>query len=216
MDSSQEAISRVIGNPGGQTREITAPKARALLRELANLTDPGEQNLLRFERHFGDWIKTFTSSSLKMGSQRRTYDTPIAGMGLILSAVWSRFGLILSFGGKLRNAWEQPTVPRREIGMLVMLLEIAQLYSEATGKWFALMDEPMAIVMLEAIHSADRMRICGNPQCPAPYFIASRRSQKFCCDACALPAQREYKRKWWNEHRAKKRKAGRAKVLSPK
>lgn len=48
--------------------------------------------------------------------------------------------------------------------------------------------------------SADRARYCNNPDCPAPYFFARRRTQKYCSDACALPAQREFKRKWWKEH----------------
>jgi hypothetical protein len=47
---------------------------------------------------------------------------------------------------------------------------------------------------------ADRLRICGNEECPAPYFIARRRSQKYCSDDCSAPSQRELKRRWWDEH----------------
>jgi hypothetical protein len=48
----------------------------------------------------------------------------------------------------------------------------------------------------------DRARHCQNgADCPAPYFIAAKRWQKYCSDACAVPAQRAAKRKWWNEHR---------------
>ena len=42
--------------------------------------------------------------------------------------------------------------------------------------------------------------VCGNSACPAPYFFAQRRSQKYCSEECAAPAQREFKRKWWSEH----------------
>jgi hypothetical protein len=45
-----------------------------------------------------------------------------------------------------------------------------------------------------------RTSICGNFDCPAPYFFARRRSQKYCSGECAAPAQREFKRKWWSEH----------------
>ncbi len=60
--------------------------------------------------------------------------------------------------------------------------------------------DPFAQVLLRAVDVADRMRRCLNPACPAPYFIGRRRSQRYCSDACALPAQREFKRIWWREH----------------
>jgi hypothetical protein len=40
-------------------------------------------------------------------------------------------------------------------------------------------------------------RLCANRECPASYFLPRRRSQKYCSDVCALPAQREFKRRWW-------------------
>jgi len=49
----------------------------------------------------------------------------------------------------------------------------------------------------EALH-------CLNAECPSPYFFRARKSQQYCSPECAKPAQREAKRKWWNEHRAKK------------
>jgi hypothetical protein len=58
---------------------------------------------------------------------------------------------------------------------------------------------------------ADRFRICANEFCPARYFIAPYRSQKFCGKDCSGPAQREAKRKWWADHgeeRRRKRKKG--------
>lgn len=53
----------------------------------------------------------------------------------------------------------------------------------------------------------DKLRRCPNPTCPAPYFFATKKGQKFCSTACAEPAQRESKRKWWNENRAVKKSA---------
>lgn len=60
--------------------------------------------------------------------------------------------------------------------------------------------DEFALVLLRGMHVADLMRLCPNPTCPAPYFIAKRRSQKYCSDACSLPAQREFKKAWWREH----------------
>lgn len=45
--------------------------------------------------------------------------------------------------------------------------------------------------------SASRTRKCANSECITPYFFANRRTQKYCCDACAKPAEREAKRRWW-------------------
>jgi hypothetical protein len=49
----------------------------------------------------------------------------------------------------------------------------------------------------------DKIRRCPNPTCPAPYFFATKRAQKFCSTPCAEPAQREAKRRWWSENRGK-------------
>ena len=91
--------------------------------------------------------------------------------------------------------------------------------TEATRSDWVISDaaiDEFALVLLRAMHIADRMRYCQNPSCPAPYFLAKRRSQKYCSDACSLPAQREFKRAWWQDHgeewrakRAKKKEAKR-------
>jgi hypothetical protein len=63
-----------------------------------------------------------------------------------------------------------------------------------------------------------RTSVCRNSACPAPYFFAVRTSQKYCSDACAAPAQREFKKNWWAKHgahwratRGTKRKQGKKK-----
>jgi hypothetical protein len=45
-----------------------------------------------------------------------------------------------------------------------------------------------------------RTRVCGNRECPAPFFIAGRRSQKYCSEKCAGVFQQQAKRAWWREH----------------
>lgn len=53
----------------------------------------------------------------------------------------------------------------------------------------------------------DKLRRCPNPTCSTPYFFATKKGQKFCSTVCAIPAQRAAKRKWWNEHRAPKKRS---------
>jgi hypothetical protein len=56
------------------------------------------------------------------------------------------------------------------------------------------------LVLIRAFHALDRMRYCLNPECPAPYFFAKKRRQKYCTEECAGAGQRESKRIWWAEH----------------
>ena len=42
-------------------------------------------------------------------------------------------------------------------------------------------------------------KVCANPDCVAPYFIAGRATQRYCSDGCAQVFQREWKRRWWKE-----------------
>jgi hypothetical protein len=66
---------------------------------------------------------------------------------------------------------------------------------------------PFEQMLAHFMKAADRARHCNNPDCLTPYFFAKRRSQKYCSDACALPAQREFKRRWWAEHGEARRRA---------
>jgi hypothetical protein len=79
--------------------------------------------------------------------------------------------------------------------------EVLSTEGEQARKLWAISEaDAFAQVLLRAIDASDRMRRCANPDCPAPYFIGLRRSQRYCGDTCALPAQREFKRIWWREH----------------
>lgn len=62
---------------------------------------------------------------------------------------------------------------------------------------------PFEQVMVHFQRIGENARHCPNPECPAPYFFARRRQQRYCSEVCAEPAQREAKRRWWNANRAK-------------
>lgn len=74
---------------------------------------------------------------------------------------------------------------------------------------------PLALALAVSELGPD-MAVCGNPECPNRYFLKSRKTQRFCDrPACAVYGQREYKRKWWNEH-GKEWKETREKTSSAK
>jgi len=52
-----------------------------------------------------------------------------------------------------------------------------------------------------------RMKMCANNECPAPYFIAKRKDQKYCERGdCTAEAQRARARKYWNSKGAQLRR----------
>lgn len=59
--------------------------------------------------------------------------------------------------------------------------------------------ELAALYLSRNLHHA---RYCPGPECLAPYFFVERKG-KYCSSACLLPIQRESKRRWWQENRAK-------------
>jgi hypothetical protein len=144
--------------------------------------------------------------------QRCRKDTPIAiGPGHNLDAV-KKVQQVLAM------AWHRPTVLSRQLCILQLLATyigstgfvVEKAVHEGNELWASKLQpsvDPFLLVGLRALQVADRMKYCPNPSCAAPYFIAKRRSQKYCCDTCALPSQREFKRQWWAEHGNAWRKA---------
>jgi hypothetical protein len=58
-------------------------------------------------------------------------------------------------------------------------------------------DDLWRALSLAFIGFSDRMRKCQNPTCDAPYFLATRRDQRYCSEKCArLVANRT----WWKKH----------------
>jgi hypothetical protein len=58
-----------------------------------------------------------------------------------------------------------------------------------------------------------RAKHCINPDCVAPYFLSEKKGQKYCSDACCVPALRAAKLRWWDTNRkGKPRKTKRRKA----
>ncbi len=54
--------------------------------------------------------------------------------------------------------------------------------------------------LYQLFRQSSRAKVCGNPSCPAPYFIANKATQRYCSDSCAQVYQQQWKRNWWSEH----------------
>lgn len=53
-------------------------------------------------------------------------------------------------------------------------------------------------------------KVCANPDCPASYFIAGRKTQRYCSEKCSGVLQRAHKLRWWNEHGKESRSSKRS------
>lgn len=64
---------------------------------------------------------------------------------------------------------------------------------------------PFEEVMFRFQMIAHKVRCCANPECPARYFLTTKKGQRYCSSLCSAPAQKEAKRRWWNERGSKQR-----------
>jgi hypothetical protein len=52
---------------------------------------------------------------------------------------------------------------------------------------------------------AFKTRFCPNPECKNPFFIATKKGQKFCTPECARPSMLASKRQYWKTRREQER-----------
>ncbi len=108
----------------------------------------------------------------------------------------------------LRAAWDAPDSRHRLWWLYRAREQYHNAMNETLPPEFTTTDVPEptafeATVFHFQMKLADKARHCLNPICPAPYFFAVKKGQKYCSPECALPAQQESKRLWWQRNRAK-------------
>jgi hypothetical protein len=187
---------------------ISGSEAKKFLMELANLRDDA---VARFQKRFGALLPQlsgviFVTTLIDNKSREATDEEKKQSKEL-----W-----ILELRNLVRRLWIEPDLRTKRYG--VFLLWKWAMFSKGWVEQRIPSSLPPPSPFEQAIQllidAADLVRYCGNPDCFNPYFFASRRSQKYCQDACAKPAQREFKRQWWAEHgeewRATRKKASKA------
>lgn len=173
---------------------ITPAEAKRFLTEFANLSD---ESVERFQKRFGDLLPRGPSGGFKfhMSDNSISYYTEE-------EIKKSKEDTILELRNQVRRVWIEPDLRTKRYGVFLLWKAAMFTLTWAEQEIPDGLPEPspfeQAIQLL--IDAADLVRYCGNPECFTPYFFASRRNQKYCSDACAKPAQREFKRQWWAEH----------------
>ena len=102
----------------------------------------------------------------------------------------------------LRRAWRGETNALAEIQKWVNLYLVTSL-KFVDGRIEAEPSDLLGSIFLLFLrdHLSSNTAICENPECPSPYFIRGRNSQKFCEDGpCKAYGARIRANRWWQEH----------------
>lgn len=193
---------------------ISAARAEEFLHELANLSDDSGA-IMRFKKLFPDILPS--PKELHRGVIAQSWRGTTRNLDEKEIEKNFQLGWVLPFREELRSVWRIPDWRTREWRVFKLREAIIKHdpFPFATYNAIAAMEPippltPFEQTLLHLLKSVDRARCCGNPDCPAPYFFAKRRSQKYCTDACSKPAQREFKKRWWAEKGPQWRKARKA------
>jgi hypothetical protein len=124
------------------------------------------------------------------------------------AAVWASVEKIAEC---LRKAWDAQDQRRFDwhVWKAVSIAQGVWPMFEHIGKYRTPEEPPERATKVTAalfyfLHNRRLASHCANPDCANPCFIRRGKRQKFCGSDCALPTQRESKRRWWVKNRAKK------------
>lgn len=178
LDSSEQMDFYKANRDAFQELEEYEMRAfdRKLLLETANLHDAG------WQRFFRTWLPSLNEKSVYSlrDSLRAIWEkkSSVEETNSILTRwlVWNTKSYAPEF-------WVFPWSPDIRTGRLLPNPR----------------DLPVRLVMAVLEHFPG-MAKCANPECVVPYFIAKRKSQRFCeLGECTRYAQNQYALKWWRE-----------------
>jgi hypothetical protein len=170
--------------------------AKSFLQELANLSDDPKA-VTRFERRFAPFLPWAGQQT-----QPRTVPFDSVDSGEPASSILTidlSNDRLFSLRNKLRSVWATSDLKEKEWRIFLLRAD-----STMTVSFLSSLEvpapSPFEQTVMYLFKRASKTRCCHNRECHSPYFWASRSSQKYCSDVCALPAQRSYKRLWWQKN----------------
>jgi hypothetical protein len=205
MNSSKMMESQVLA----AKPDIKASVSHTFLEELANMSD-GAKSIARFERRFGHIFR----SEIPLQAIRAwaSYIEERHPDELIEAEIIHNYWL-LPLRGAVRTVWLLPDLRRKRLAVYAIVTQLVSpgdpqfsfgpvhSYSDFFNETLRLSSGMIQILdQLVDERSYFLARKCLNPECPSPFFFARRRKQKYCSEVCAMPAQRDSKRRWWREH----------------
>jgi hypothetical protein len=200
--------SRIFGLRQNLAFRVGAGEAKRFLSELANISD-NPTAIARFESLY----RTILASA-------RPTATEVMNWAVNAEQDEYRYGVsdeqrmreywLLPLRQAVRAVWRTADRRAREWGIFRISQDLFSrrahrpLYvpSQSVGEEISALGCPTACeqLLIHLMRLADHTRYCANEECPAPYFLARRRNQRYCSAECAKPAQRENKRQWWRKN----------------
>jgi len=200
MNSSNKNESHVLATKPLSTR------SKRLLESIANLPDDHTSGLRLLHNNFPYVLADLPSRFVQ---KEATFDDgasyPYFSVTRDMKSKYKC--LLLPLRNRLRVLWRLPDRHAKLLGMLRIEQDFFLQGDERLqhdplcNEWdFHLTQRPPSRterLLLQFLDLADYARMCTGSDCTSPYFIASRRSQKYCSPRCARESQREFKRRWW-------------------
>ncbi|MFZ0466820.1 MAG: hypothetical protein WAL78_14085 [Candidatus Acidiferrales bacterium] len=186
IDSSTNTASKTL-----------APKTLlSALRDFANTGDEPKQ-IANFLQRWPDFLDRNKVES----------DVPLSMRDVIVrpffpSTKGPLYRMFKMLRGSVRHAWK---------GNEDMLARLLSTNFEPALNNFIVVDwrhggfryepqTPFQAAVYELLKHSGSARVCANPDCPSPYFIAQDHRAKFCSEDCVQTMQRTWRKKWWNQH----------------
>jgi hypothetical protein len=211
---------------GYQPKRLRPEQARLLLTECANLSEDAGA-MVRFKQILERKLTVqFADLFPEVNLNEERYETVEALAHSEASAI-PEGAINKDFFGPLRNGlrriWEAPNPRHKELLLLGLRDYVNGLRKPLHERAFRLIPvafwgtpqdpqepTPLEQGLIYLFKSVDKVRCCPTLECPARYFFAERRNQRYCSEQCAQIAEREQKREWWDAHGKKDRRDRRA------
>jgi hypothetical protein len=187
----------------------SSPKAKKLLEGLANLQD-GESGFRWFQRNFPNVLDDVTPLVRQQSSEPTDSDESYPYYSFASNEQEKYKYWLLPLRASLRAVWCAPDTRTKQWGMFRISQDFFLqghrdlIHPPLENSWDYLLElkppTPTEQMLLEFLKWARLARYCDNPDCAAPYFIAAKRSQKYCSTPCSQFGQRESKQRWWEEN----------------
>jgi hypothetical protein len=212
----------------GDLATVSPLRAERFLWDLANLSDDAFEDfatkaLTNFEKRYGDILPSQWNLAVRQKELNAAQEA--ATPGSLLSLIDPTTNATSpDLRNAVRHIWVSPDRRTRE-WQAFRLIDMAGIKGgylptdnnprskyDPMEAWWQCSDlipplTPLEHCLRHLISKGSKATVCQNKQCRSPYFFAIRKSQKYCSERCALPAQRAFKLAWWN--RTGKQRRGR-------
>jgi hypothetical protein len=116
-------------------------------------------------------------------------------------------GVIGDLRNSLRAVWlaEYDDVAEWRLFTLQALIHGRTDYEDRKSRWLhpPSLDTPIELALDWVRRNLLMLRVCRNPACLRPFFVARATQQRLCSDTCVAAAQRGHRNQWWRKNKGR-------------